>query len=137
MKVRGGYVMRNGERYLRVVSFDVRLTHMGGFKVNLKGLFPDEQMSESQSKPNAEDIYPLTACSNFCLFFFFCSPDMIINDLINSNWQMMYKEIVAATRGIWEPVILEQANQFTNSDIPLRAFLYFGNEGAYKVPEMM
>lgn len=46
IKIRGVFEERNGERYLRVTAFDLKPTNIADFKLQLKGLFPDEQMSE-------------------------------------------------------------------------------------------
>lgn len=46
IKIKGVFEKHNGERYLRVNGFDVQPTNVVDFKIEIKGLFPDEQMSE-------------------------------------------------------------------------------------------
>lgn len=46
VRIVGAFVERDGERFLNITEFDIRPTNVGDFKAKIKGLFPDDQMSE-------------------------------------------------------------------------------------------
>lgn len=124
IRVKGVFVERDGERYLQVTRFILNPTKTEGFKIQLKGLFRDEQMSEFAK-----------AYGFFSLDFHWISSILasIITQFINDNWRSMFRQIIAAARIIWEPLLVEGANQVTYNDIPFRALMYFGNEQVYKI----
>lgn len=62
---------------------------IGKMKVNIDGLFPDPELTR------------------------------IAVELINQNWQSMYKVMIDEAKGIWEPMLLSQANGIFNV-IPYR-----------------
>lgn len=56
-------------------------------------------------------------------------------EFINQNWRLVYKDVVEATKVVWEPLFIQLTNQVTNSDIPFRALMHFDNEEVYKITE--
>lgn len=48
MKIKGVYVNKNGQQYLRIVNFDITPV-IGDLKVNVTGISPDPEISKSPS----------------------------------------------------------------------------------------
>lgn len=68
--------------------------------------------------------------------FSYAFTDEWVSRFINDNWRGMYRQLIAVTRGIWEPLLVDGANQMADhTDIPFRALMYFGDEEIYRIGE--
>lgn len=69
--------------------------------------------------------------SSLCIPSISLSPSYHIarvsNEFVNQYWPVLYKEMIAETREIWEPIFVREANKMT-LNVPFRTFMYFSED---------
>lgn len=100
LKIKGVFITKNGQRYLRIVNFDFTPV-IGDFKINITGISPDPEISELL-------IQIENTLSTLKHFF----TDQQHLNLINQYWPLLYRDIIPQTKEIWEPHVISRINAY-------------------------